>query len=105
MKTSEDYYYRSYDADERYWRKCQILWEVSLFISRSYENRINKHVVISLNFPRLIASLLSFFADVFFSVRFVVRICVEVAVDRILRISMYLPPPLHSLPLFFFFFF
>ena len=28
MKTSEDYYYRSYDADERYWRKCQILWEV-----------------------------------------------------------------------------
>ena len=31
VKTSEDYYYRSYDADERYWRKCQILWEVSLF--------------------------------------------------------------------------
>ena len=29
--------------------------------SRSYENRINKHVVISLKFPYLIASLLSFF--------------------------------------------
>ena len=29
--------------------------------SRSYENRINKHVVISLTFPYLIASLLSFF--------------------------------------------
>ena len=72
--------------------------------SRSYENRINKHVVISLKFPCLIASLLSFFADVFFSVRFVVRICVEVAVDRILRISTHPPPPpLHSLPLFFFF--
>ena len=27
--------------------------------SRSYENRVNKHVVISLNFPCLIASLLS----------------------------------------------
>ena len=54
--------------------------------------------------------LFKLFAYVFFCVRFWLGICVEVAVDRISRISINHPlPPLHSIPLFFvaavFFFF
>ena len=46
--------------------------------------------------------LFKLFAYVFFCVRFWLGICVEVAVDRISRISIYHPlPALHSLPLFF----
>ena len=48
-------------ATPLYWE----VWSLSIFIShklnstRSYENRVCKHFVISLNFPWLIASLLS----------------------------------------------
>jgi len=55
----------------------------------TYENRVSKHFVISLNFPCPIASLLSCFLICLFLLLFVLclEICVEVAVDRISRIS------------------
>ena len=64
-----------------------------------YENWVSKHFVISLNFPCVIASLLSCLLVSFFLFVLWLDICVEVAVDRISRISIYTPPP--SLPPFF----
>ena len=65
--------------------------------------RVSKHFVISLNFPCLIACLLSSFTYVVF-VLFVLwlGLWVDVAVDRISRISIYPPPPSHLPSLFLF---
>ena len=56
-----------------------------------YENRVSKHFVISLNFPCLSLFTVLFAYGVFF-VSFLallwLGICVEVAVDRISRISV-----------------
>ena len=64
-----------------------------------YENWVSKHFVISLNFPCVIASLLSCLLVSFFLFVLWLDICVEVAVDRISRISVY-PPPLFTPSLF-----
>ena len=66
----------------------------------SYENWVSKHFVISLNFPCLYSFFTELFACVLFLFVLWVDICVEVAVDRISRISIYPPTPLHFLPFF-----
>ena len=53
-----------------------------------YENWVSEHFVISLNFPSVIASLLSCLLVSFFLFVLWLDICVEVAVDRISRISI-----------------
>ena len=68
----------------------------------SYENRVSKHFAISLNFSCLIASLLSFLL-VFFFVRFVVRNLCRSGCKQNSSNFFLPPPPLHSLPFFFFF--
>ena len=71
----------------------------------SYENRVSKHFAISLNFPCLIAALLSSVCLCLFFVRFVVRnLCRSGCKQNFPNFFLHppYPPPLHSLPLFFF---
>ena len=82
----------------------------------SYENRVSKHFVISLNFP-LFTELFAYV--VFLFVLWFIGLCVDVTVDRISNFYLAPLPPLHhhfylytvkrsgkytiSLPLFLFF--
>ena len=70
------------------------------FISiRIYENRVSKHFIISLNFPR-VSLFTVLFAYVVFLLLAVLwlRICVEVAVEGISRIRVLSNPSSPSLP-------
>ena len=57
----------------------------------TYENEVSKHFVISLNFPCLIACLLSCSLMWFFLFILWFGLCVDVAVDKIPRVSIYSP--------------
>ena len=57
----------------------------------TYENEVSKHFVISLNFPCLIACLLSCSLMWFFLFILWFGLCVDVAVDKISRVSIYSP--------------
>ena len=58
-----------------------------IYLPGVMKTRVNKHFVFSLNFPCLMACLLmSFFLFVLW-----LGLCVDVAVDRISRISIYAP--------------
>ena len=75
----------------------------------SYENRVSEYFVISFNVPCPIACLpSSLLMSFFFWVVLWLRLCVDMAVDRILRIFIYpapLLPPSVFLFLFLFFFY
>ena len=63
-----------------------------------YENWVSKHFVISLNFPCVIASLLSCLLVSFFFVRFVVRHLCRSGCRQNFANFYLTPTPLHSLP-------
>ena len=56
------------------------------------KTRVGKHFVIALNFPCLIACLLSCLLMSFFLFVLWLGLCVDVAVHRTSRISIYAPP-------------
>ena len=64
-----------------------------IYLPGFMKTRVSKHFVISLNFPRLMACLLSCLLMPYFLFVLWLGLCVDVAaVDRISRISIY--PPL-----------
>ena len=64
------------------------------FFTWIYENRVSKYFVIYLNFPCLsLFTVLFAYMYVIFLVVFWLGICVEVAVDGILCISLLFTPP------------
>ena len=77
-----------------------IMYNISTW---TYENQVSKHFVISLNFPCLIACLLSCLLMSFFLFILWLELCVDVAVDKISRVSIYLPLSLPPSVFFFFF--